>query len=173
MRLESPTLEQCQIVRSWRNESLNTLRTCYPLTPEQQAQFFKDVICNRNSNHRYWSIWDEKKDYFVGFGGLTFIEWENRQTEISLIINPELRGKGYGKKAVLLLLEQAFNHLNLELVYGECYLCNDSGVGFWKRIVELCGGQQTEYRKGKYWNGKHCDTMYFDITKDEFNKKNT
>ena len=177
MKLQVPTLADCEIVRLWRNECLETLRTPHPLTAEMQEAFYRDVICNRNSPHRYWSIYDVVRrlqkdvDALVGFGGMTNIEWENRQAEISLIIYPALQGQGYGKKAVELLLDQAFNYMNLELVYGECYFCNDRGVEFWKSIVEHYKGRHTAICKGKYWNGKKYGSLYFDVAKDEFNKK--
>lgn len=172
MNLRVPTLKDCQEVRLWRNQCLETLRTPYPLTVEMQEEFYRDVICNRNSQHRYWCFWHE--GMLVGFGDLTYIEWENHQAEISLIIDPELRGKGYGEEAVKLILDLAFNYLNLELVYGECYLSSEklSSIKFWKKITEHYGGQQKYIRKGKYWHGQHYDTIYFDINKDEFNKTN-
>lgn len=166
LTLQAPTLKDCRIVRLWRNDCLETLRTPYPLTEEQQEEFYRNVICNRSSNHRYWSIYEN--DFLVGFGGLTYIEMENRQAEISLIINPELRGKGYGEKAVPLILDQAFNYLNLELVYGECYFSNERGVDFWKEYIKRHNGMYTVIRKGKYWNGQHYGTMYFDIDKQEY-----
>jgi RimJ/RimL family protein N-acetyltransferase len=184
MILQIPTLDDCEEVRMWRNECLETLRTPYPLTAEMQEAFYRDVICNRSSPHRYWSIVFSEKEIphipltninsttVVGFGGLTNIQWENRQAEISLIVNPDMRNKEYGEKAAHLILDQAFNYMNLELVYGECYWCNPKALGFWKKIVEFYNGQEMPIRKGKYWSGQHFGTMYFDITKDEFNGRN-
>lgn len=181
MKLQSLNLEECQQVRLWRNAALETLRTPYPLTAQMQEDFFRDVVNNRNSPHRYWSIVLSSEvpitgiittnfNTLVGMAGLTFIEWENRQAEISLIINPKLQGKGYGKKAVHLILDQAFNYMNLELVYGECYFSNLGGIKFWEKIVKRYKGFQGSIRKGKYWNGKSSQSLYFDISKEEFNK---
>lgn len=165
MILDVLSKNDCEQVRIWRNHCLETLRTPYPLTKEQQEKFYEDVICNPKSNHRYWAIYS---DVLIGMGGLTYIEFENRQAEISLIINPALQKQGYGKEAVRLLLDQAFNYLNLDLVYGEVYMCNPA-VAFWKKLLKP--GQCRDLRKGKYWNGARRYTMYFDITKDEWNEK--
>lgn len=188
MKLQPPTLKDCQKVRLWRNEVLETLRTPYPLTEEMQEEFYRNVICNRFSPHIYWGIHAEMpekvkveglpvceianstKPRFIGMAGLTFIERENMQAEISLIIDPAQKLKGYGTKAVHLLLDQAFNYLNLELVYGECYLVPYGAQDFWKKITETYEGQWKYIRKGKYWGGQHYDTLYFDIRKDEFRK---
>lgn len=170
MRLDVLTKEDCEQVRLWRNECPESLRTSYPLTKEQQEKFYEKVICNPNSPHRYWGIWDADKTTIrlIGMGGLTYIEWENRQAEISLIISPQYKHTGYGTEAVCLLLDMAFNRLNLELVYGECYYCNPAGIEFWKKIAGADNCR--DLRKGKYWKGKSCYTLYFDITKEEFNE---
>ncbi|HIJ71134.1 MAG TPA: GNAT family N-acetyltransferase [Planctomycetes bacterium] len=166
MKLEVLTKDDCEQARIWRNECLVSLRTPYPLTKEQQEQFYHDVICNRNSPHRYWGIHED--GVFIGMGGLTNIAWESRQAEISLILDPAKRGECRGKQAVYLLLDRAFNYLNLDLVYGECYYANTTGQHFWKTIVGDYHGKSSDLRKGKYWNGKTSMTMYFDIEKEEF-----
>lgn len=182
MKLDVLTKEQCERVRIWRNECLETLRTPYPLTKEMQEAFYQNVICNRNSLHRYWSIWGNYKketpDYrdgleFVGMGGITNLQWENSIGEISLIINPECRKQGLGERAVDLLLDQAFNYLNLQTVLGECYKCNPAWE-FWQKITTKY--TITNYkncstlRNRKYWNGKYYDSLYFTIDRDHFYK---
>jgi RimJ/RimL family protein N-acetyltransferase len=138
VKLEVLNLAQCETVRIWRNEALETLRTPYLLTNESQEQFWKNVVCNSDSRHRYWALIEENelnstkvgieypcpKGRFVGMGGITNIQWENRIGEISLILSPDYRGKGNGEEAVDLLLDQAFNYLNLQTVFAA------SGSGF-------------------------------------------
>jgi len=171
MKLKELTLEDCERVRQWRNNCLESLRTPFLLTKEMQEQFYRDIICNRNARARYWGVWIEyggescRADEFIGMIGLENIEWENRRAEISIILNPEYRGKGYGEQAVDLLLEQGFTYLNLENIWGECFLCN-SAIGFWKEIVKKYYGfaftmQNTKYCKGQYYN-----SYYFNITRE-------
>lgn len=209
MKLEPLTLDQCQKVRIWRNECLETLRTPYPLTESQQEAFYRDVVCDRNSPHRYFAIVREvsKEDYiksgrkdikwediidfaFIGMGGIANIDWINRIGEISLIIDPERRGKfrgegrgedkGEGEKAADLLLDQAFNYLNLQTVYGECYWCNEAAKSFWRKISNKYFCRET-YNIGdmvtncvnlpnrKFWKGRYYNSLYFSIDKDDFN----
>lgn len=168
MRLTAITLEQCEIVRLWRNEILETLRTPYPLTKEMQEAFYRETVCNRNSPHRYYAIMDDK-GLFVGMGGITHITWESRIGEISLIIDPSLREKGYGEKAVDLLLDAAFNQMGLNCVYGECYSCNEANI-FWGHITNKYHGTGVMLRARKFWNGKFWDSLYFSIDADDFRK---
>jgi RimJ/RimL family protein N-acetyltransferase len=180
MKLKELTLEDCERVRQWRNNCLESLRTPFLLTKEMQEQFYRDIICNRNARARYWGVWIEyggescRADEFIGMIGLENIEWENRRAEISIILNPEYRGKGYGERAVDLLLEQGFMYLNMENIWGECYE-NNPAIDFWMKITNKYNSGRipqwldcTKYYAGKYW-----DSLWFNIERTEWiNGKN-
>ena len=122
---------------------------------------------------RYWGFWieDAKKwtrDYpphyfaeevykpsieFVGFGGIENIHLENRTGEISILIGPEYRGGGAGSEALRLMLNEAFNTLNLDVVWAECYLCNES-IEWWDKMGEKYKTETRELPYRKYYNGK-------------------
>jgi RimJ/RimL family protein N-acetyltransferase len=181
MKLEPLTLNQCELVRQWRNNEMECWRTPFMLTKEMQEDFYRRC-CDRNSPHRYWAIVRTKDEYsegchpisephFIGMGGITYIQWENRIGEITLIIEPGIRGKGYAEKAVYLLLGQAFNHLNLRTVFGECYECNPA-CKFWRKITDKYKSIRIMLPNRKYWNGKYYNSMYFSIDKDDFNNSN-
>ena len=98
---------------------------------------------------------------FIGYGGIENISWPNGNGEISLLIGSDYRGKGYGKQAVGLFLDQAFNHMGLKNVYGECYDCGP--WEFWREVL-------IEYDRDwasvwlpdrKYYKGEYHDSYYF------------
>jgi len=165
MKMMIPTLIDCQRVRIWRNSWLISLRTPYELTEEMQEEFYENIIAKRDSVHKYWSIYDGDK--FVAFGGITNIQHENKLGEISLIVNPEFVKQGYGSKSVDLLLDKAFNYLNIKTVFGECYMCNPV-IGFWEKIIEKYKGYKTELPNRKFWNGLYYASMYFSIDATSF-----
>jgi len=176
MKLEVLTLDQLQQVREWRNNELQFLRTPYLITEKMQEEFYTNVINSRNSKHRYFALTYEalerdisKKhvtiNRFYGIGGLTNIEWENGTAEISLIINPEYRGKGKGKVSVSLLLDEAFNNMRLESVYGEVYDCGNRG--FWENRVKELGAYRTDLKHRKFHDGKMWDSMWFVFTPED------
>ncbi len=164
MKLDVLTKQQCEKVRLWRNELPESLRTPYGLTEDMQEDFYKNTICNRNSPNRYWALIDE--GVFIGMGGITNIQWENRLGEISLIINPEYRNKGLGEKAVWLILNQAFNYMNLKTVYGECYKCNPA-YSFWEKLNNV---KISDLPNRKFWNGKYYNSLYFSIDNENFKR---
>jgi RimJ/RimL family protein N-acetyltransferase len=159
LELRPPSREDVEQVRLWRNEILYTLRTPYPLTNESQGVFYENVICSRDSNHRYWAIYDGE---LIGFGGLTNIEWENGLAEISLILSADRRVQGYGARSVQLLLDQGFGNMGLKTIYGECYECNPA-VDFWKQITDGHGGYYTMIPRRKLWQGQLYDALHFSI----------
>ena len=164
LRLDALGKWDCEVVREWRNAEPQFLRTPYKLTKEMQEGFYDNVVCNRNSNHRYFAIRDEFS--FVGMGGLTNIEWENGCCEISLILDPKSRGKGYGGRSVDLLLDYAFGSLRMENVYGEVYACGNHE--FWKHVVEVKNGYWTTLRGRKFFDGKMWDSYWFSIGREKW-----
>ena len=172
MKLEPLTYEQCEQVRLWRNAEMECWRTSQMLTRDMQEKFY-DSLSERDTDKRYWAIIDDKKrtQYFdgtvlIGMGGINNIQWENRIGEITLIIDPARRKDGIGEKAVELLLDQAFNYLNLQTVCGECYRCNPA-VRFWETLNNAF---LTELPSRKYWKGQYYSSLYFCIDKYDFNK---
>jgi RimJ/RimL family protein N-acetyltransferase len=168
--LRALALEDMEPIRRWRNDALPTLRTPYPLTKEQQEAWYRDEICNRNSRSRFYAI---ESDFFVhnpiestkftelvGYGGIENIQWENRIGEISLLIDPDHRGKGTGYSAACAIIDTAFDSLNLYTVYAECYT-NNPAVGFWDKVFTQYGGNRVILSNRKFCDGKFYDSVYF------------
>jgi RimJ/RimL family protein N-acetyltransferase len=159
MGLSALTKDDVEKVRHWRNNQLEALRTPFLLTEEMQAEFYDKVVCNRQANARFWAL----RFYgLTGMAGLVNIEWENRIAEISLILDPSQTHRGYGTQAVDLVLSEGFNNMNLQNIYGECYLCNPA-VDFWRKVIQRYNAKTTILPNRKYWQGKYWDSLYFNI----------
>lgn len=166
-------------IRGWRNNTFGVLRTPYLLTYEQQEDFYRKIVCNRNSNCRYFAIKKMirregiKNSFFegslIGMCGLENIEWENGLGEISLILGPNYVGKGYGKISLSLILNEGFNFMRLNTIYGECYHTNKN-LGFWRKQVKKYNGYEVQLLDRKYFEGKYYNSLYFSFNKEEFNK---
>lgn len=189
MILEPLTREDMEQIRVWRHGVPETLRTPYMLTKEMQEDYYENVICNRNSTTRYWALKDNivtgdnwpdiaigranclhpvETMLLIGYGGIENISWENRIGEISLLIAPDYRGKGYGREAVRIFLDQAFNYLNLEYVHGECYGCGP--WKFWQKQVKEYLGNGTIFGHCKYWAGRYYQSYQFEFNRTDFNE---
>jgi hypothetical protein len=95
MKLDALKKKDLEKVRVWRNQFPQSLRTPYLLTKEMQEEYYNNVICNRNSNTRYFGIYletdcqtlenfQDKQEYkFLGYGGIENIIQEFSCGEIS------------------------------------------------------------------------------------------
>jgi RimJ/RimL family protein N-acetyltransferase len=165
MRLEAVTKEHVELVRVWRNRNIDAYRTAFLLTATMQYDFYMNVICDRAAKSRFWSCISKTTGTFVGMVGLENISLENRSAEISIVIDPALRGRGHGKEAIELLLCEGFNRLNLDNIYGEAYLCNND-LPFWATTCQKKGIKMFDLPRRKYCAGKYYDSIYFNFTRE-------
>jgi RimJ/RimL family protein N-acetyltransferase len=139
-----------------------------------QSKFYDDVICNRKADSRFYAVYEEKKysfspeKVFLGMVGLVNISLENRSAEISIILDPDIRGKGKGREALRLLLDAGFNDINLDNIYGECYE-NSAHIGFWEKICKDYGLELYPLPRRKFYKGMYYDSIYFNFTREVFN----
>lgn len=169
MEFRELTMADCEQIRQWRNQCLYALRTPFSLTKEMQEEFYKNTICNRNSRARFWGVWikDKVSATFIGMVGLENIEWENSCAEISIILNPDIRGRGFGMKTIDMLLDKGFNQLGFKTIYGECYQCNDF-LKFWEKVINKYKGSISYLPNRKLWDGVYYNSVYFSIDKEEY-----
>jgi len=191
MKLKVLSKWDCEQVRCWRNEQLDSLRTSFTLTLEQQVRFYNEIICNRQANARYWGIWEEgklfklnfnhkkdvnlplveesKKEELIGMTGLENISRENRNAEISLIFNTEYPMDKCGVEALRLLLHEGFMNMNLENICAEIYLCNPY-YEFWMEQVYKYKCKTASLPQRKYLNGKYYDGVYINFNKGDYDE---
>jgi hypothetical protein len=163
MKLKCLTLPDLEQVRQWRNEQLESLRTPFYLTKEQQEQFHKTVICNRQANARFWGIW-ERYD-FIGMVGLENMQWESRLAEISLLISPDYADKS--EEALSLLLHEGFMNMNLVNIYTEVYACSPYRK-FWLEQAVKYGCIISVLPCRKYYNNTYWPSHYINFNKGDY-----
>lgn len=74
-------------------------------------------------------IWSKKTDSHIGNIKLGPINWYHRRGDISLFIGTPVRfGKGYGSEAINLMVDHAFNNLNLHKVTAGIYSGNTGSI---------------------------------------------
>lgn len=163
-RLDALTEADCIEMQGVRNEEAvrSGLRTPYLATKESQQKFYREIVCNPSSPHRYYAIrTNDASGKAVGMVGLTAISWENGHAEISLVVTDGFRGQGVGRAAVDLVLEEAFKRMRLVTVFGECYE-NNTALAWWMKLVEAWpdAGWTTVPRR-KFWAGKLYSSTFF------------
>jgi len=164
MKLKALTLLDIEQVRQWRNLQIEMLRTPFPLTEEQQAKFYSEVISNRQANARYWGI--KEKENLIGMAGLENIQFENRLAEISLLLTPGAMEE-HGAKALNLLLHEGFMNMNLENIFTEVYECSPH-LQFWMNIVVKYDTCFARLPNRKYYNGEYWSSFYINFNKEDY-----
>lgn len=200
MELKTLSQSDCEQVRIWRNKQLQILRTSFPLTKEMQEEFYLNVICDRNSNARFWGMWkttkllqianaDPKAAALIGMCGLENISPENRNAEISILLKPPVTDDML-LDALKSVLDMGFKSLNLENIYTEVYLSN-TNLYFWIKAYEDLTGvvnDRTNFVNGilkiskdrypvlparKFWNGRYYESIYLNFNREDYINENT
>lgn len=138
LRLEPLTQDHLPLLLEWRRGIRPTLRTKHLLSLEEERRWLKSLQIPSPPVH-YFALENSTGDVFA-FTGLVNIDYSNKRAEVALLIGPDHRGKGSGKRAIELLREEAFTHLGLLVLWGECYTENQVGLKFWEALTKDYGG---------------------------------
>lgn len=105
-------------------------------------------------------------DEVIGNIGLHDINYIHRYAVLGIMIGEDKnRSKGYGAEAIGLLLDFAFNYLNLNSVSLTLLSCNDRAKRCYEKVgFKECGRK----RKCRFLNGKYYDSIIMDILASEF-----
>ncbi len=118
-----------QRLRDWRNRQLDVLRQKTPLSEEEQERWFEEVVLPTHGADRprflLVSILEDGKR-FIGYGGLTNVDWDHARAEVSFLLDPEraddpeLYERDFAT-FLEFLKEWAFRTLGLHRLYTETY----------------------------------------------------
>ncbi|MFD1334548.1 GNAT family N-acetyltransferase [Oceanobacillus iheyensis] len=104
---------------SWINNSnfRSTLNFDYPVSKVGTKKWLNSVA--GNPNRRDFFVCNKENDKPIGYGGLLNIDYKNSKAESYMGIGDlNSQGKGYGYDIRKLILDYAFNELNLNKVYA-------------------------------------------------------
>ncbi|MCJ7715403.1 MAG: GNAT family N-acetyltransferase [Anaerolineales bacterium] len=111
---------------------------------------------------------DPKKDewIFVGNCGLFAIDWQNRSAEIGIHIGEKKYwNKGFGTKAMCLMLKHGFENLNLHRLWLRVFATNLNALRAYEKAGFVIEGK---YRQAQYLEGKYVDVMIMSVLKPEW-----
>lgn len=127
------------------------LRTGYKTEADQDRFYWQHcywpwwrrLLAPREHHYFAVTIWD----YCVGIAGLTYLSRVPGEAEISLVLAPTHRRRGFGTQAVSLVLQEAWA-MGLSAVTGECYPFGN--VTFWRKQAESRGATFTRNAQGSW-----------------------
>jgi RimJ/RimL family protein N-acetyltransferase len=117
----------------------------------------------RNQAHVF-SVVALDTDQTVGRGMLTNLDAINRSAMLGILIGPEYQNQGYGQEAMRLLLDYAFNLLNLNSVMLGVFAFNARAIAAYRKVGFREIGRR---RAARIVAGKAYDVLLMDILATE------
>lgn len=155
--------EDLHLAVKWKNSAYESFYE-YPLFNSGQEMWFEKHM---RSNDFLFIVYESSTK--IGMIGLSNIDNRNRNAKLlRFVLDEEFRGKGYGREALRLLLDYAFNHLNLHSVYLDTFKHNVRIINFYKKAGFK---QEGIKRQHIYKDGKYNDLVCMRVLKDEFKTK--
>jgi RimJ/RimL family protein N-acetyltransferase len=142
------------VITRWINDPEITVHLLIhePKTKQAEAQYIASLATSKGSDCVLVILVDGKP---IGMMGLHGIDYRNgTATTGALIGEKAYQGKGYGVEAKMLLLEYAFNTLNLRKVCSNVHEFNKYSVKYSKKCGYRIEGRRKDqhYSQGRYWD---------------------
>jgi RimJ/RimL family protein N-acetyltransferase len=130
-------------LRRFRNEQIEVLRQVEPISTSGQQRWFDEVVAPAKRDARppmiLVSILDAD-ERFIGYGGLTNVDWRAGRAEVSFLVEPERAADPEVYRRDLstflgFLADWAFGELGLKRLFTETYSFRDFHI----EILERAG----------------------------------
>lgn len=153
------------LLARWRNDPENRRFFFSPflINPGGQKKWYEELLADRN---RMILMIDTVEGKTVGMIGLDKIDWRNQEAENGIfLLDPEERGKGYAEEAGMLMIEYAFNELNLHRLYAVIYDFNRGVI----EMAKLFGfKQEGVLRQAAFTGGRFHDKVILGLLREEW-----
>ena len=153
--------DDIESIRVWRNDQIDILRQKEEITPEAQRAYFNAAI---------WPLFQEKqprqllfslflKDQLIGYGGLTYIDWDAKRGEVSFLTDTKRQNliQDDFYHYLNLLSQMTFEELGFHRIFTETY-------AFRKDILQILDSFGFQYegrlREHVYKRGKWMDSIF-------------
>jgi RimJ/RimL family protein N-acetyltransferase len=134
-----------------------------PSTPEAEQGFLDEIAHKRL---HVFSILDRATDTLIGRGLLFSVDAVNRTAMLGIVIGEKAYwGQGYGQDAVRLLLDYAFNLLNLHSIMLGAFAFNERALACYRKVGFREIGRR---RQARIVAGRKYDVVLMDILAEEF-----
>mgnify|MGYP001173869309 CR=1 FL=1 len=116
-----------------------------------------------------FAIVDKESDTMIGVIGLYDLSWIPRRAELRIVIGEtDFWGKGYGTEATKLVVEYAFEKLNLNKVYLGVNAEHKRAIKVYRTAGFI---EEGILRKEQYRNGNYYDVVRLSILREEYYAK--
>ena len=126
----------------------------------------KEFLDNIQKEGYSFAIVQQEKDELIGTCGLVGVDMVQRTAELGIFIGEsQKRGRGYGAEAISLLLDYAFNLLNLNSIMLGTFSFNERAIACYKKVGFREIGRR---RQARIMGAKKFDAILMDILAEEY-----
>jgi len=136
-----------------------------PPTVAEARRFTEQYADFASDHHRIMFTIENLQGEPVGGVNLNSIDERNGTFSIGIQIDRDHRGKGYGTRAMRILLKYAFFERRLHKFNDYALEGNEASIRMMKKLGCV---QEGVRRQVIYMNGRHMDLILFGLTNDEF-----
>ena len=134
--------------------------------PLNAAQVKKKIESALESNNGFtFAVRKIDTDEIVGMADVEAILWNQGVTWVSLGMGTEHRGKGYGREALTMLIDYAFQELNLRRVQLTVFAYNAPGIHLYESLGFV---QEGRYREFLQRDGQTYDMILYGLLRREW-----
>lgn len=150
----------------WINdpEVTRTLKIYRPMNRHAEEMFLRDLY--RDECQLTLGIASRAGDALLGSVSLAQVDLKNRHASLGIFIgDTSAWGRGHGREAMSLMLDHAFETLNLNRVWLHVYEYNERAIRLYTRL-----GFKTEgvLRHDRYHGGRYWDTLTLGLLREEW-----
>ncbi|MFX1475235.1 MAG: GNAT family N-acetyltransferase [Promethearchaeota archaeon] len=141
-----------------------------PIAKPEEEEWVRSTWAQRREGRAHvFGIEFNETQQLIGTCGLHAISPIHRSTELGIAVwNKDYWGKGLGTEALRLLLDYAFNQLNLHRVWLRVIEDNERAIHIYLKV----GFQHTgRLRQCVFKQGGYQDLLIMDILEDEYHKE--
>jgi ribosomal-protein-alanine N-acetyltransferase len=161
--------EDLDAVREWVNDPRvwRPAMDAKPMNADLAEEFFETVLTTEDDVHCTICVDDEP----VGHATLTGSQYgptstdRARSMELAYYLDPDLHGEGYGSEGAGLLVQYAFEDLNLRRIEAGVGEFNDASIG----LLESLGFEREgSRREAAYYRGDYYDMHMYGLLREEW-----
>lgn len=139
----------------------------FPINSVKEEEWVRDIY--NSQNDIVMGIVLKDGDQHIGNVGLHQIDWVSRVGTFGIIIGEkEYQNKGYGTEAVILMLDYAFDVLNLNRVELTVFEFNTRAIRCYEKAGFVLEGR---LRKKMFKGGAYRDVLIMSVLRDEWENR--
>ena len=139
-----------------------------PTRDKELESFWRSAM--DSEDNIVFAICDSVNGQLLGTCGLYAISWASRRAQFNILIGEkDSWDRGVGSNAASLILQYAFEKLNLESVHLGVNSENLRAIASYRKVGFIHEGRRRHFI---YRNGRYYDMDIFSILRDEYSKIN-